>query len=104
MAAIEGESKSAEENSPAYNPEDYDHTPWNNSQTCMLIAYFKDDPILWDKQVKDMETGRNRSFATDFSHLLFPCAQGPYTRRVITSLQRFVPTTCPTEFNKLNSM
>ena len=26
---------------------------WNNSQTRLMIAHFRDNPILWDKQLKD---------------------------------------------------
>jgi hypothetical protein len=51
MAAIEVES--VEDDSPAKNPEDSGHISWNNNQTSMLIAHFKDNPILWDKQLKD---------------------------------------------------
>jgi hypothetical protein len=51
MAAIEVES--VEDDSPAKNPEDSGHISWNNNQTRMLIAHFKDNPILWDKQLKD---------------------------------------------------
>jgi hypothetical protein len=51
MAAIEVES--VEDDSPAKNPEDSAHISWNNNQTRMLIAHFKDNPILWDKQLKD---------------------------------------------------
>jgi len=41
---------SVENDSPAKNPEDSSHTSWNNSQTHMLIAYFRDKPILsWDQ-------------------------------------------------------
>ena len=50
MAAIEVES--VEDDSPAQNPEDSGQIAWNNSQTHMLIAHFKDNPILWDKQLK----------------------------------------------------
>ena len=53
MAAIEDESESVEENSPAYNRKDSDQTPWKFSQTRMLIAHFKDNPILWNKRLKD---------------------------------------------------
>jgi len=51
MAAIEVES--VEDDSPAENPEDSGHISWNNSEIGMLIAHFKDNPILWDKQLKD---------------------------------------------------
>ena len=51
MAAIEVES--VEDDSPAKNPEDSGHISWNNSQTRMLIARFKDNPFVWDKQIKD---------------------------------------------------
>ena len=56
MAAIELES--VENDSPAKNPEDSSHTSWNISKTHMLIAYFKDNPILsWDQ----IEVARLRS-------------------------------------------
>lgn len=29
---------------------------WNCNQTRMLISYFKDNPILWDRRLKDKET------------------------------------------------
>ena len=48
MAAIEVES--VEDDSPAYNPEDSVHISWN--KTRMLIAHFKDDRILWVKELK----------------------------------------------------
>ena len=32
---------------------------WNNSQTRMLIAHFKDNPILWDKHLKDSANRQN---------------------------------------------
>jgi len=51
MAAIEVES--VEDDSPAKNPDDSGHISWNNSQTRMLIANFRDNPILWGKQLKD---------------------------------------------------
>ena len=51
MAAIKVES--VEDDSPAKNPEDNGHISWNNSQTRMLIAHFKDNPILWEKQLKE---------------------------------------------------
>jgi len=52
MVAIKVES--VENDSPAKDPEDSSHTLWNNSQTHVLIAYFKDNPILsWDKQLND---------------------------------------------------
>ena len=47
------EVESVEDDSPAKNPEDSGYISWNNSQTRMLIAHFKDNPILWDKQLKD---------------------------------------------------
>ena len=51
MAAIEVES--VEDDSPAKHPEGSGHISWNNSQTRILIAYFKDNPILWDNQLRD---------------------------------------------------
>ena len=53
MAAIEGESESVEEISPAYIRKDSDQTHWNNNQTRTLIAHFTDNPTLWDKRLKD---------------------------------------------------
>ena len=47
MAAIEVES--VEDDSPAENPEGSGHISWNNSQTRMRIAHFKDNLFLWDK-------------------------------------------------------
>jgi len=44
MVAVKVES--VKNDSPAKNPEDSSHTLWNNSQTHMLIAYFKDNLIL----------------------------------------------------------
>ena len=51
MAAIEVES--VEDDSPAKNPKVSGLISWNNSQTRMLIAHFKDNPILWEKQLKE---------------------------------------------------
>ena len=51
MAAIEGES--VEDDSPAKNPEDSSQISCNDSQTRMLIAHFKENPILWNKRLKD---------------------------------------------------
>ena len=51
MAFIEVES--VEDDSPAKNPEDRGHIIWNNSQTRMLIAHFKHNPIVWGKQLKE---------------------------------------------------
>ena len=48
MAAIEVES--VEDDSPAKNSQDSGHISWN--MTRMLIAHFKDDRILWDKELK----------------------------------------------------
>ena len=51
MTAIEVESVEAD--SPAKHFEDCGHISWNDSQTRILITHFKDNPILWDKQLKD---------------------------------------------------
>ena len=52
MAAIEVES--IENDSPAKNPEDGCYISWCNSHTRMPVtAHFEDNPILWDKQLKD---------------------------------------------------
>jgi len=45
--------ESVEDDSPANNPEGSGQISWNNSQTRMPIAHFKDNPILWDKQRKN---------------------------------------------------
>jgi len=50
MAAIEVELVEIEP--PAKNPEDSSHTSCNNSQTHMLIAYFKDNPNLSCYQIE----------------------------------------------------
>ena len=51
MAAIDVES--VVDDSTAKNPEDSGHISWNNSQARLLIAHVKNNPILWDKQLKD---------------------------------------------------
>ena len=50
MAAIDVES--VEYDSPANDPEDSGHISWNNSLTRMRLTNFKDNPVLWNKQLK----------------------------------------------------
>ena len=75
MAAIEVES--VEDDSPAKNPEDSGHISWNNSQTRMLIAHFKDNPILWDKQLKDKANRQKTKKAMTTLLARFEKAQPP---------------------------
>lgn len=41
------------ENALPDNPEDSSQTSWSVNQTRILISYFKENPMLWDKRLKD---------------------------------------------------
>ena len=56
MEAIEVESLG--DDCPAKTPEESGHISLNNTQTRLLIAHFKDNPILRDKQLNDSVTDR----------------------------------------------
>ena len=47
MADIEDETQQVD------IPEDSDQKSWSASQTRMLITHFEENPILWDKRLKD---------------------------------------------------
>ena len=47
MADIEEETQQVD------IPEDSDQKSWSASQTRMLITHFEENPILWDKRLKD---------------------------------------------------
>ena len=79
VTAIEVESVEAD--SPAKRFEDCGHISWNDSQTCILIAHFKDNPILWDTQLKDNAVQR--------CHLVFPCERAQRILVVVSDWLNF---------------